>query len=60
MLMVLDEDGKLFAWKWTDRIQPIETKALDFDLAARRGIFARSKSCLQLQKEQALGDLERY
>ena len=37
MLMVLDEDGKLLAWKWTDQIQPIETTALEFtrDLAAR-------------------------
>ena len=36
--MVLDEDGKLLAWKWIDRIQPIETTALDFssDLAAGR------------------------
>ena len=25
MLMVLDEDGKLLAWKWTNQIQPIET-----------------------------------
>ena len=30
VLMVLDEDGKLPAWKWSDRIQPIETTALDF------------------------------
>ena len=38
MLMVLDEDGKLLAWKWTNQIQPIETMALDFtrDLAAGR------------------------
>ena len=26
VLMVLDEDGKLLAWKWSDRIQPIETR----------------------------------
>ena len=40
MLMVLDEDRKLLAWKWSDRIQPIETTALDFtrDLAAGRWI----------------------
>ena len=61
MLLVLDEDGKLLAWKWTDRIQPIETTALDFtrDLAAGRWIAARSKMSLQLQQELAPGDLER-
>ena len=57
MLMVLDEDGKLLAWKWSDRIQPIETTALDFtrDLAAGRWIAARSKMSLQLQEELAPG-----
>ena len=61
VLMVLDEDGKLLAWKWTDQIQPIETTALDFtrDLAAGRWIAARSKMSLQLQEELAPGDLER-
>ena len=61
MLMVLDEDGKLLAWKWTDQIQPIETTALDFtrDLAAGRWIAARSKMSLQLQEKLAPGDLER-
>ena len=61
VLMVLDEDGKLLAWKWSDRIQPIETTALDFtrDLAAGRWIAARSKMSLQLQEELAPGDLER-
>ena len=56
MLMVLDEDGKLLAWKWTEQIQPIETTALDFtrDLAAGRWIAARSKMSLQLQEELAL------
>ena len=60
VLMVLDEDGKLLAWKWSDRIQPIETTALDFtrDLAAGRWIAARSKMSLQLQEELAPGDLE--
>ena len=58
MLMVLDEDGKLIAWKWSDRIQPIETTALDFtrDLAAGRWIAARSKMSLQLQEELAPGE----
>ena len=61
VLMVLDEDGKLLAWKWSNRIQPIETTALDFtrDLAAGRWIAARSKMSLQLQEELAPGDLER-
>ena len=61
VLMVLDEDGKLLAWKWSDRIQPIEITALDFtrDLAAGRWIAARSKMSLQLQEELAPGDLER-
>ena len=61
MLMVLDEDGKLLAWKWTEQIQPIETTALDFtrDLAAGRWVAARSKMSLQLEEELAPGDLER-
>ena len=61
MLLVLDEDGKLLAWKWTDQIQPIETTALEFtnDLAAGHWIAARSKMSLQLQEELAPGDLER-
>ena len=61
MLLVLDEDGKLLAWKWADRVQPIETTALEFtsDLAAGRLIAARSKMSLQLQQELAPGDLER-
>ena len=61
VLMVLDENGKLLVWKWSDRIQPIETTALDFtrDLAAGRWIAARSKMSLQLQEELAPGDLER-
>lgn len=61
VLMVLDEDGKLLAWKWSDRIKPIETTALDFtrDLAAGRWLAARSKMSLQLQEELAPGDLER-
>jgi hypothetical protein len=61
MLMVLDEDGKLLAWKWSEQIQPIETTALDFtrDLAAGRWVAARSKMSLQLQEELAPGDLER-
>ena len=61
MLMVLDEDGKLLAWKWTDQIKPIETTAVEFarDLAAGRWVAARAKMSLQLQEELAPGDLER-
>ena len=52
MLMVLDEEGKLLAWKWIDRIKPIETTAVEFarDLAAGRWVAARSKMSLQLQE----------
>ena len=61
MLMVLDEDGKLLAWKWIDQIKPIETTAVEFarDLAAGRWVAARSKMSLQLQENLAPGDLER-
>ena len=61
MLMVLDEDSKLLAWKWADQIKPIETTALYFtrDLATGRWVAARSKMSLQLQEELAPGDLER-
>ena len=61
MLMVLDEDGKLLAWKWSDQIKPIETTAVEFarDLAAGRWVAARSKMSLQLQEDLAPGDLER-
>ena len=61
MLMVLDEDGKLLVWKWSDRIQSIKTMALDFtrDLAAGHWVAARSRMSLQLQEELAPGDLER-
>lgn len=60
MLMVLDEDGKLLAWKLSDRIQPVETTALDFtrDLAAGRWIASRYKMSLQIQERLAPGDLE--
>ena len=52
MPMVLDEQGKLLAWKWIDRIKPIETTAVEFarDLAAGRWVAARSKMSLQLQE----------
>ena len=60
MLLVEDEDGKLLAWKLSDRIQPVETTALDFtrDLAAGRWIASRYKMSLQIQERLAPGDLE--
>ena len=61
LLMVLDDDGKLLAWKWADKIKPIESTALDFarDLAAGRWVIARSKMSLELQKDLSPQDLER-
>ena len=52
LLLVLDDDGKLLAWKWVDAVQPIERTALDFaaDLAAGRWLAARSKLSLDLQR----------
>ena len=60
LLLVLDEDGKLLSCKWADRVQPIETTALDFtcDLATGSLIAARSKMALQLKQELAPGGLE--
>ena len=61
LLMVLDEDGKLLAWKWSQQVRPIETTALDFvrALAAERWVQARTKLSLQLQEELSPADLER-
>ena len=61
LLMVLDDDGKLLAWKWADRIEAIEATALDFarDLAAGRWVIARSKLSLALQKDLTPEDLKR-
>ena len=61
LLMVLDEDGKLLAWKWSQQVQPIEATALEFvrHLAAERWVLARTKLSLQLQEELSPGDLER-
>ena len=60
LLMVLDEDGKLLAWKWSQQVQPIEATALEFvrHLAAERWVLARTKLSLQLQEELSPGDLE--
>ena len=61
LLLVLDDDGKLLAWKWVDSVQPIERTALDFaaDLAAGRWLAARSKLSLDLQEDLAPDDLRR-
>ena len=61
LLLVLDDDGKLLAWKWVDAVQPIERTALDFaaDLAAGRWLAARSKLSLDLQEDLAPVDLRR-
>ena len=61
LLIVLDNDGELLAWKWSDRIIPIQTTALEFaeDLAQGRWLAARSKFSLQFQEELKPGDLER-
>ena len=61
LLLVLDDDGKLLAWKWVDAVQPIERTALDFaaDLAAGRWLAARSKLSLNLQEDLAPDDLRR-
>ena len=43
LLLVLDDEGKLVAWKWLGETLPIETTALKFvrDLNAQRWIAAR-------------------
>jgi len=61
LLLVLDEDGQLLAWKWADAVRPIEQSALEFveELSAERWVAARSRLSLQLQKDLAPGDLQR-
>ena len=61
LLIVLDDDGKLLAWKWTDQVQAIETTALAFvkDLTEGRWLMARSKLSLDLQQDLAPADLQR-
>ena len=61
ILLMLDDDGKLLAWKWAGQIDGLEVTALDFvkDLAAGRWVVARSKLSLDMQSELAPGDLER-
>ena len=61
ILLMLDDEGKLLAWKWAGQIDGLEATALDFvkDLAAARWVVARSKLSLDMQGELAPGDLER-
>ena len=61
LLMVLDEDGKLLAWKWSQQVQPIEATALEFvrDLADERWVLVMTKLSLQLSEELSPADLER-
>ena len=61
ILLMLDDDGKLLAWKWAGQIEGLEATALYFvkDLAAGRWVVARSKLSLDMQSELAPGDLER-
>ena len=61
LLIVLDDDGNLLAWKWTDQVQAIETTALAFvkDLAAGQWLTARSRMSLELQQDLAPADLQR-
>ena len=61
ILLLLDDEGKLLAWKWAGQIDGLEATALDFvkDLAAGRWVVARSKLSLDMQGELAPGDLER-
>ena len=61
LLLVLDDEGKLVAWKWLGETLPIETTALKFvrDLDAQRWIAARYYLSLDFQKEISPEDLER-
>ena len=61
LLLVLDDEGKLVAWKWLGETLPIETTALKFvrDLDAKRWIAARYYLSLDFQKEISPEDLER-
>ena len=53
LILVLDDDGKLLAWKWVGTMLPIEQTALNFvkDLQADRWIAARYYLDLEFQKE---------
>ena len=61
LLLVLDDSGKLVAWKWVGTTLPIEDTALKFvnDLDAGRWIAARYYLDLDFQKELSPQDLQR-
>jgi len=61
LILVLDDDGKLLAWKWVESVLPIEQTALDFvkDLVAARWVAARYYLDLDFQREISPADLER-
>lgn len=61
LILVLDDDGKLLAWKWVGTMLPIEQTALNFvkDLQAGRWVAARYYLDLEFQKEISPADLER-
>ena len=61
LLLVLDDDGKLVAWKWVGQTLPIEQSAINFvrDLQAKRWVAARYYLDLDFQKEISPQDLKR-
>ena len=61
LVLVLDDEGKLLAWKWVDTMRPIEQTALNFvkDLDAGRWVAARYYLDLDFQREISAADLQR-
>ena len=61
LLLVLDDNGKLVAWKWVGQTLPIEQSAINFvrELEAKRWVAARYYLDLDFQKEISPQDLER-
>ncbi|MEB3241318.1 MAG: DUF3887 domain-containing protein [Synechococcus sp.] len=61
LLLVLDDSGKLVAWKWIGKTLPIEQSAIKFveDLDAQRWVSARYYLDLAFQKEISPQDLQR-
>ena len=61
LLLVLDDSGKLVAWKWIGKTLPIEQSAINFvnDLDAERWVAARYYLDLDFQKEIGPQDLKR-
>ena len=61
LVLILDEDGQLMAWKEVGQASSIETTALQFteEMAAGRWVQARSRLQIDFQRELAPGDLKR-